>query len=134
MDRVLRQHPEKYDAVRRALNAFRSSSKPGHNVARYFNCVFGEGMMLPDCTMLIRVKESDIRAYLKRTGLRKLKAVNRVVENAEDGAGFRHRQKAVEKVVCDPSVFRAVNHLPQTPAKAMDMKQMATVVAKEQLI
>merc|ERR1711935_331858 len=103
------------------MQAFRTSmgtvSLP--HVEQYYNCVVGEGMMLPDCTMMAPVKNSDIMKFLRSSGAEHMKHIVEISANNKDAKRFAHYFKTVQKVVCDKSVYEAVNGIVHNKAKEM---------------
>merc|ERR1712072_92783 len=100
-DRVLRQHPTKYNAVRRALSSFISSPKEGENVSRYFNCVVGEGLLLPDCgmdTFIRPLSLDDVKTYLQTTGLDQVNHIEVLINQDPDSHSFHLHRKQAEQV------------------------------------
>lgn len=126
MDRVLRQHPHKYQPVRKAILAFETSMTKLDedklpNVKRYLGCVIGMGELLPDCTMMGPVHTSAIETYLKQGGSAGLQRIEELSIKQE---GFAQDWKGVQGVVCDKPVFNAINNIHDVDQHSNDKNSM----------
>merc|ERR1711998_2112 len=119
IDRVLRQHPTDYAAIRNAMEDFKSGTQSAkEHVKQYYGCVLGMTMMLMDCNSMPMGQmmtdqgaidaDNDAKAFLKKEGAPLVGGVVRAIMSDSDSTAFQTYMSKVEKVVCEAPVIDGI--------------------------